>query len=417
MNDFIKEKLEAECLKVWYYSPKSLPFIRDEIPNKKKKINEKAFDDFLNKFIDSLNNFPDDPVQKKCWKEENRKLIEDFIASIDIISIEEYNFLFSHNIQSVTSRFINDVHAFDPEMTMEDIGQAIRNVWIINLIQVLFEDEVTYTPSIFAYSMLYPYTDNFLDSSCISSKKKCEINYRFKERLQGKEITPENNLERSLSGLVGKIEGQYSREAYPQVYKSLLYIQDSQEQSLTQQMEATCPYENDIIGISISKGGSSVVADGYLVHPDMTEKQTQFLFNYGVMLQFCDDLQDISEDFKNNHMTIFSQVCGKWPLDRLTNALMNFVYEIGDEITALQGKNSGIMKSIIIKNCLLLIMHSVIKGKKFFTRNYVKEIEKYLPFTERYYSNLKNRLKKVYESLPDEINGTKTEDILFYLLE
>lgn len=46
MSDFIKENLEAECLKVWYSSPKTLPFIREEIPNKKKKINEKAFDDF-----------------------------------------------------------------------------------------------------------------------------------------------------------------------------------------------------------------------------------------------------------------------------------------------------------------------------------------------------------------------------------
>lgn len=417
MGKLMKEKLEAECLKVWYSASKTFPCMGDEIPAKKKKINEKAMDEFLNNFLNSLNQFPDDKIQKQSWKRDTLQLIDKFIEITDIITNDEYKFLFSHNIQSVTNKFIKEVRSFDSKLTSEEIGQAIRNVWIINLIQVLFEDEVNYTPSIFAYSMLYPYTDNFLDNSCISKEEKFQINCRFKERLQGNPVAPQNDLEKSLFALVEKIEGQYSRDAYPQVYESLLYIHESQEQSLLQQLGATCPYENNIMGISVNKGGSSVVADGYLVHPEMTEIQTQFLFNYGVMLQFCDDLQDISEDYSNNHMTIFSQICTKWPLDRLNNALMNFVYKIGDEIINLQGKNSDIMNSIIRKNCLLLIMHSVIKNKKFFTKNYVIDILRYLPFTERYYLNLRNRLKKIYENLPSEINGISTEDIIFYLLE
>ena len=48
-------------------------------------------------------------------------------------------------------------------MTLQEIGQAMRNVWIMNISQVLLNVEVKFTNAIFAYSMLYPYTDNILD--------------------------------------------------------------------------------------------------------------------------------------------------------------------------------------------------------------------------------------------------------------
>ena len=61
-------------------------------------------------------------------------------------------------------------------MEVYDIFQAIRNVWIMNSIQILYNMEVKLTPSIFAYSMLYPYSDNYLDDANISVGEKVEFN-------------------------------------------------------------------------------------------------------------------------------------------------------------------------------------------------------------------------------------------------
>ena len=52
---------------------------------------------------------------------------------------------------------------FDPALSAADIFQASRNVWTAAGLQVLLGQRLELTPAIFAYSMLYPYTDNLLD--------------------------------------------------------------------------------------------------------------------------------------------------------------------------------------------------------------------------------------------------------------
>jgi hypothetical protein len=61
-------------------------------------------------------------------------------------------------------------------------------------------------------------------------------------------------------------------------------------------------YEKDILAMSIEKGGSSVLADAYLINGTLTEKEATFFFGYGVLLQICDDLQDGKKDLQEQHM-------------------------------------------------------------------------------------------------------------------
>lgn len=65
---------------------------------------------------------------------------------------------------------------FDDDLPIGDIMQAMRNVWISNALQLLFGKEIYYSKANFAYSMLYPYTDNYLDNTNIDKNDKILFN-------------------------------------------------------------------------------------------------------------------------------------------------------------------------------------------------------------------------------------------------
>jgi len=87
----------------------------------------------------------------------------------------EINVDFSKLLPIITHQFIRKVREFDNDIKLDKMVQALRNVWIMNILQVLFNIKVEYTPSVFAYSMLYPYTDNYLDNTEISFQDKQSI--------------------------------------------------------------------------------------------------------------------------------------------------------------------------------------------------------------------------------------------------
>jgi hypothetical protein len=52
---------------------------------------------------------------------------------------------------------------FDARLSMDDIFQACRNAWTACGLQPLLGERVGITSSILGYSLLYPYSDNYLD--------------------------------------------------------------------------------------------------------------------------------------------------------------------------------------------------------------------------------------------------------------
>lgn len=253
-----------------------------------------------------------------------------------------------------------------------------------------------YTPSVFAYSMLYPYTDNYLDSTKMSFQDKKSINERFKLRLEGEKIAWSNSYEEVLFKLVSIIEDQYPRDCYKELYESLLCIHDAQCKSLYQHNINTSPYERDILGISTEKGGASVLADAYLVNGKLSGVQADFVFAYGVLLQFCDDLQDAKEDLKNGHMTMFSETSQKWPLDNITNGLFDFCNKIMDLDEGFTDEKSYKMKEFLKKNIVFLIYEAISQNYNFYSKEYIKNVKKYYPFRISYTRKLYRKIKKNY---------------------
>lgn len=292
--------------------------------------------------------------------------------------------LFSNKFLEVSRQFVKTARLFDPEISVIDIFQACRNVWTMNWLQVMFGLPVELTPSVFAYSMLYPYTDNFLDESGINEEDKISFSERLSMRLSGEKVKPANSGEQKIYDLIGMIESQYDRLLNPYIYESLLAIHTAQSKSLCLLNPELNLSDIELLDISIEKGGTSVLADGFLVAGILSETQKLFTFGYGAFLQLVDDLQDVKQDFNNGIKTILTQAVKKYPLDSYANRTYNFGDEIVSSSEFFIKKDSDSILELMRKSDLLLMTESIGLADEFYTRPYYKKIEKYSPFRFSY---------------------------------
>jgi hypothetical protein len=108
---------------------------------------------------------------------------------------------------------------------------------------------------------------------------------------------------------------------------------------------------DDLLAQSVEKGGTSVLTVGFLTNGVLDYAEADFLFGFGVSLQFIDDLQDIEEDLTNRHTRLFSREALYSPLDGIVKRLLNF----GSALTAAPGLQKppdarGIVKRIHLRN-------------------------------------------------------------------
>lgn len=390
--------LTHKHLSIWWETSAILHMKNEKVSFLDKLRNEKKIENFRKQLFKTLKQVP----KSKDEEEYLRKDIFNQIKAMEL-NISNYeesiiDFFIESGYANITEEFIDAVKEFDPKMGVYDIFQAIRNVWIMNSIQILYSMEVQLTPSIFAYSMLYPYSDNYLDDANISVGDKIEFNKRFRRWLLGEKDNPLNNMEQHIYDLVNKIEDEFERKIYPEVFESLLGIQNAQEQSLIQQKDKTLPFEKDIIGITFEKGGTSVLADGYLVRGTLNRDEAEFMFGYGVFLQIIDDLQDIEEDYNNKHMTMFSQIGDRYHLDRLINKLMNFIEEFFNNGITFTSEKAKKLKRVIQDCSHIMIFEAISKNKDRFSKEYIKIVESYSIVRFSYFKKVKKKFQRSFSS-------------------
>lgn len=265
----------------------------------------------------------------------------------------------------------------DPAVRMIDVLQAARNAWTACGLQVLLGRRMHLTSSIFAYSMLYPYSDNYLDDPTVPNLAKSSFNERFRLRLAGHPLAAANDRERIIWQLVRLIESEYSRGKFPQVYQSLLAIQHAQENSLQQTEKGR---EIDVARLTVAKGGTSVLADAYLAAGNLTAAQAKFAFQWGVVLQIGDDLQDLVSDRRRGSLTIFTQAAQHQTLDDLANRAFTFSARVmsGMQILPNQSRN---LHSLLARSSHLLLIRSIANAPGHFSRDYLEQLESYSPLS------------------------------------
>lgn len=213
-----------------------------------------------------------------------------------------------------TEDFVRQARGDDPALAPEDLGQALRNVWVVHFFQLLDAGEVRHTPASLGYSLLYPYTDNVLDDRSRSPEQKRQRSRRLGLRLAGVALPPLDEAESRVFRQLDRIDREFPRHRTPELHLALQAIHRSQVASLRQQASEPLD-EDELLRLSVAKGGSSVLVDAYLVDGRPSAELARFAFVYGVVLQLADDLQDVEADVEAGHQTLFTRAARRGTLD------------------------------------------------------------------------------------------------------
>jgi hypothetical protein len=291
------------------------------------------------------------------------------------------------------SDFVRMAREFDPGLSPGDVFQACRNVWAANGLQKLLGLIVRLTPAIFAYSLLYPYTDNYLDDPGLTEETKQSFNGRLRARLEGRDAASAHAREKTIFDLVSMIEGDFDRPGHPQVFESLLAIHQAQVRSLRLLRSDGPRTELEIVAITLEKGGTSVVADGCLAAGHLSPSQVEFLFGFGAYLQLMDDLEDVAEDGEAGLRTVFSLAAGKGPLDAVTDRTLRFGAKVLERLDGFGVPDAEPLRELVRSSLSQGVVTTAGRFPPLYTRRYLKGLETHSPF--RFSFNNKQRRKLV----------------------
>lgn len=365
-------------VRIWKENPDTFPSFHRSYSAEEQYVREanfNAFQDKVKKYqskknIKSLKN--GDPGQSFF------PVFRAFLQNVFDFEPDQLEIILSDDFKNVSRDFFYKARMFGPELSPENIYQGMRNVWIMSGLQLMMGLPVEITPSVFAYSMIYPYSDNLLDDPNISDAEKKDFSRRFNRRLHGEKVEPKSETESQLFRLVGMFEEQFSRDEFPKVYESLYAIQQGQTRSLNL-MNCNGLEETVVREICFEKGGASVLADGYLVAGRLTPEQERALFGYGIYLQLLDDIQDVKEDSDASTKTLFSCLDGTPDLTAFVNRTIHFGRKAMEELRCFEGPEMETMLRLMNRSIETMVIESVGLNPGSYSAEYLQSLEKYSP--------------------------------------
>ena len=361
---------------IWENSPNSFPQFPKTYSEEEQQTREHNYE----KFQQKIKSLQSRKKVQQMRKDPGKSFFPMFTAFLEMVfdfEKDHLELILSDNFKDVSKDFFYKARKFGSELKPDSIYQAMRNVWIMNGVQLMADVPVKITPSVFAYSMIYPYSDNFLDDPEVSSEEKQAFSVRFNRRLHGEDTAPQDFTETQLYKLVEMFEAEFPRGSFPEVYESLYAIQKGQTDSLKMIKENGLS-EHEIQTICFEKGGASVLADGYLVAGKLTQQQEQALFGYGVYLQLLDDIQDVKEDSLAFTKTMFSCL-PEADLASFVNKTIHFGRVALDEMRCFPGVKNNAFLDLMNRSIEMMVIESVGLNNTWYTKNYLAQLEKHSP--------------------------------------
>ena len=398
IRDFYLGKIKNE----WLESKDSFPTFLTAISNKTKSENGIYIQTVSDDFRKQLNNFSHIPIGLKRWKQKATNSLKQVLSTETIIGT--HLFLNQQTLdlfQEELMEFIRHERQFSPELSINEIGQAIRNYIVYLMFNELNQMNYGFNTACFGYSMLYPFTDNYIDSKEHSDEEKQRYNQLIQDKIEGKVVHPKSVHEKKTCDLLQAIESKYPREIDRTIYDLLLMMLEAQEGSLLQQNTTKSLAVEERLDISIYKGGISVLIDRFFVEKEITEEDLLFYLEFGFFLQLADDLRDIDEDSNNGNQTIFTFDLRFVQQEKIVNKMLHFLQRI---MNSYQAENY-IFKNFILSNCYQLIYISVFGSKCFFSKEYLDKLEIYLNVTYLFLEKTKN----------DQLKNTKINANVNYM--
>ena len=373
-------RLTDKFTETWLQANDEATFLGDEIFLHEKKAKEEYVDSFLKSLKKLEGEWSVRYAETNLLDEFVLSQLRELFQEAFSYKPEQINLMFSSEMMNSTKTFLKQARKFDPSLSIQSVFQACRNVWIMNGLQLILGYPVELTASIFAYSMLYPYTDNFVDDPMVSQIEKQAFSNRFAARLAGGKVSAQSETEEKIYQLVEMIESQFDRARFPRVYQSLLGIHQAQTDSM-QLLDTTSISAAQALRICIAKGGASVLADGYLIAGELNDEQKDFLFAYGAYLQLLDDIQDVKEDLDDGLMTAFSLAVKKQKLDAMVFKTLNFGEQILTDSKCVLDRVELDFKGLLQQSILLFLIESVALDSLYYGKDLQLKLEKVSPLS------------------------------------
>ncbi len=376
----------------WRASPATFPAAARRYSPEEQAGREAALSRFLGELEAEVAALPRSRADRDGARERINEAFVRLAKSAMGLEHGQLDLLLGGGFSSIGTSLARAARRFDPEVSAEDILQACRNAWTACGLQVLLGRPMAVTPSIFAYSMLYPYSDNYLDDARISRGSKAAFNERFGRRLAGEAVAPANFHEEKIWRLVGLIEGEYPRTSHPEVHESLSAIHRAQVDGLRLARHAGGAV--DVLRLTFAKGGASVLTDGYLAVGSLSPEEAEFAYQWGVLLQVGDDLQDVYQDRERGALTLFTVAAGREPLDAVTNRAFHFGESVMRRLESAGQAAAGPLKALIRRSSRSFLVRCAGEAGVFYSPEYLKELETCSPFRFDFLNRCRERVAR-----------------------
>ena len=162
----------AQTAEAWQEAEDAPQGFGAAVPQAEKLERERRADQDAQAIEAMLRRLPASAAKRKTWREELLEAVRRMARGHLGGDADGLNQLLTSEGVDATRQFVREAKAFAPSISDSNLFQALRNVWVTHSVQLLLRAPITLSPSVFAYSMLYPWTDNCLDDPQLSPDAK-----------------------------------------------------------------------------------------------------------------------------------------------------------------------------------------------------------------------------------------------------
>ena len=223
--------------------------------------------------------------------------------------------------------------ALDKTLSPRDKYRALTNYWAnITIICLLRDDDFAPGDDAYAYSYLYPYTDNIMDmlrmpqdhvdQSVPLNNVKQHVVKNIQEQLETRKMPinmafeggkEERQGELRVYELIDMIVRNIDVPSKSGLIDSMKIINYAQYHSLKQEClfdDMQTEYQalskkkkKEIFDITVFKGAAAVIPNAYMTIPNLNREQANLAAIIGYVTQFVNDIDGIEEDLKEKRFT------------------------------------------------------------------------------------------------------------------
>lgn len=407
-----KEEIEKICfeeiLGIWKNQPVSFLDGMIEVSEQQKCQNEETIQELMMQWRKLSKTFPTQRKRQLGWKLEMDKMLEGFLEKEQILKIREnMTQEMFEDFQSETKRFVRKTRRFDQELSTENIWQALRNYFIYAVIGDLQGQPQDCKEAPFSYSLLYPYTDNYIDDKKHTPQQKQDYNFMISQVLKDMPVEARGKLEEKTHQLLFIVMDSYSGDKRKEIQNLLIWMLEAQKESICQQTGERKLTEEEVLRISVYKGGLSVLIDYFFATEELNKEEISFYLKFGFLLQLADDLQDIKEDQISGSRTLAVLCAEEGRLEEFVNRLLHFIRDVFETFSPVNSNLKNFMK----EHCYSLVMSAAVSNRKYLSKDYMDKIEQFFIVHIEYLSKRQKQMEQ------NKGSSEKAEEYLLQMMD